>query len=514
MHTATRTVPVSDKPKEGWASFQYFLYDAPAGLQLAIVGITFAIGISYASSVPPTAGLKAAIIGALIACAIGGRHLSIVGPAAALAPILSEYVHRLGDGDIEAGYPRLLALIVCMAIMQMIMIAFGMTRFTTWFMKPVVKGMLCGIGFMFILKQLPLFAGFTSQGVNLSVLGLGCSCLITLFAWDAFKHRFGCFKVVPPQIVVVVVGLVVSLGLGLQSQYCVSLPTISVESWIVFPDFQGLLSHVSLPELVLMAAILAFVDNMEVVATLRIVDENDPWKRLSSYLRAVFGIAFGNLAAMIGSITNIDGGMKSTLARLLGAKTRLVGLYYALFMIFFIVLAREIINLVPFTILAAILIHTGYQLCGHRIWLYMKAQGVESLVLFTFTAVMTCATNLFWGVIAGIMIKVVMNVYNSRELLPLFRNPITQCKLRGKVYRITLGRCVNLFNIRFIIEELRRIPTGAERVCLDFRGTSLLDGGVLKYELHSLPRTVHIKLIGLDRGQATKEMLAPANVAA
>src|SRR5262249_59688107 len=69
------------------------------------------------------------------------------------------------------------------------------------------------------------------------------------------------------------------------------------------------------------------------------------------------------VARLAGGLTIIPGGVKSTACIMSGGRTQWANFYNACFLLVYLLLARPIINLMPYSVLAAMLIFTGYNLC-------------------------------------------------------------------------------------------------------------------------------------------------------
>ena len=71
---------------ENWQS------DVIAAVSVAMVALPLALGVAYASGVPPMAGVVSAIIGGIVTTLFRGSHLAINGPAAGLIAVILNYL--------------------------------------------------------------------------------------------------------------------------------------------------------------------------------------------------------------------------------------------------------------------------------------------------------------------------------------------------------------------------------------------------------------------------------------
>src|SRR5262249_53924072 len=122
-----------EKPRNGVAGLKYWRYDLVAGLMVSLTSLPFSLGIAIASGAPPIAGLTSAIIAGLIFPFLGGAYVTISGPAAGLAPALFAGMLALGQGNLAAGYPLLLAVICMVGAVQIVLSLMGAARLSAAF---------------------------------------------------------------------------------------------------------------------------------------------------------------------------------------------------------------------------------------------------------------------------------------------------------------------------------------------------------------------------------------------
>ena len=70
--------------------------DIPAGLVVFLVALPLCLGISIASGSTPFSGLIAGIVGGLVVGALSNSPLSVSGPAAGLAKLVSGAILAIG----------------------------------------------------------------------------------------------------------------------------------------------------------------------------------------------------------------------------------------------------------------------------------------------------------------------------------------------------------------------------------------------------------------------------------
>jgi MFS superfamily sulfate permease-like transporter len=529
MESTQAVAPLStdiEKPQNGIAGLKHWRSDMLAGLMVSLVSLPFSLGIAIASGAPPISGLISAIIAGAIYPFLGGSFVTISGPAAGLAPAIFVAMSALGGGSDEShravGYPLLLGVICMVGCVQIVLSRLKVARFSAWFSPTVVEGMLASIGLLIIVKQIPnligqkfaahefweIIAEIPSQLVNTKplVLLVGLLCLVATILLTVSRQRWT--KIVPPPLTVVVFGLLLGLVLQIDKGYMIKIPDDPLKNGLVFPDFTGLFADHSLWFTIVVTVItLTLIDGVESLATIAGIDKIDPYKRRSSPDRTLMAMGVSNiLSSIAGGLTIIPGGVKSTTCIVTGGKTLWANFYNAIFLVMYLYLAKDFINLIPLSALSAIVVFIGYKLCRPKVWRHVAHVGSEQLLVFCATVLVTVSTDLLLGIVAGMVLEFVLNVSlawpaargalaraavgNSNggagggngtpgmltRFADLFRNPVTNRELVDDDYHMYFSRPLVSFNSLYLNRELMRIPEQATTVHFHMDdGVTLID---------------------------------------
>lgn len=494
-HRVEAPAPALEKPENGVAGLTHWRHDVVAGLVVSMISLPFSLGIAVASGAPPVCGLVSAIIAGLLFPFLGGPYVTISGPAAGLAPILLASIATLGGGDKAAGYPLLLVVICTAGCVQVVLSLFKAARFSAIFPSSVVEGMLCAIGLLIMVKELPHFLGAHFHAhefflilaevprqmthIHPQVLLLGGICLAWMFFVDVCQWSW--LRVIPAPLTAVVLGIVGGQLLGIDSAFLIQIPDRPLANGFTLPDFAGLASNQLLWGSALAVVItLTLVDGIESLATVVAIDKIDPFRRKSDPNRTLLAMGVSNIcSSMVGGLTIIPGGVKSKVCIANGGRTLWANFYNALFLLVFLFVAKSLINLIPLTALAAILIHTGYRMSEYRIWKHVTHIGREQLFVFAVTVGATLAIDLLWGIAIGIATKLALNLWyaisigslnNSHSMwgqaLRLFRTPVLGTELQGTEYHVYFGGPLVCFNVLPVQKVLADIPQGATHLFL------------------------------------------------
>jgi carbonic anhydrase len=538
--TLEADVTAIEKPQNGVAGLKHWRYDLLAGLQVAMMGIPLSLGIAVASGAPPVCGIISAIIAGFVFPFLGGAYITISGPAAGLAPALLAGTLALGHGDLEAGYPLLLVAISIVGVVQVILSIFNAGRFALFFPISVVEGMLMAIGMLIIVKQVPAFLGYITppiksipkalmlipeqiMGLNPLICAIGAVTLFLLFFISGILGRIkGTWpKLVPVPLVVIVLAGLASWILGLEEKWLIQVPLDIFEHGIVLPHFGEALTRPDLwGAFLLIIVTLTLIDGTESLATIAAIDKIDPFKRKSNpnvTLRAM-GVA-NTASSLLGGLTIIPGGLKSTTNMLAGGRTLWANFYYACFQLIILLFAAALINLIPKSALAGLLIWIGWKLCSNKVFKRIFSVGKEQMFIAMVNVVVTLATSdILDGMIVGTLTKIVLLVKDvvrasaedpegrgvGAAFKELFRNPVIRigdgrsarevmtvsanAVLRGTVeemknpYKIYLSSatCMNLVKLDAALKKIV-VPEGMKANYMLILAGKVVDHTTMEY---------------------------------
>jgi carbonic anhydrase len=503
---STTKAPVVEKPTNGIQGLKHWRQDVPAALVVALVSVPLSLGIALASGAPPICGITSEIIAGLVFPFMGGAYVTVCGPAAGLAPVLFSAITTLGKGNMETGYHMVLGVIMMTGLVQLVLTYLKAAKFSQLFPMAAIHGMLAAIGFLLFAKQIPNFVGSKfhaheffaimaetpgeiTQHLQPTVFSIGVICLLLLFQLSSNKLKGGVLKHIPPQLVVVLVGVLLGRLYHIDPAFLVTIPSNPLEHGIVFPDLQAFFSSVSLlPQIVLFVLALTFVDGTESLATIQAVDKIDPFKRKSSPDRTLFAMGISNIcSSLIGGLTIIPGIIKSTTCIVSGGRTAWVNFYNALFLIIFLVVATDLLRMIPLAALSAVLMHIGYKLAGAHKWRSMAKLGTAELAVFTTTIFVTLISDLLWGIAAGMTVKVIVLMWysvksGSTVLTNLFKSPIERTEKENGVLHVYFAGALHCFNSLKVRALLDSIPEDVNKVTLHFTPSlNLVDHSTCAY---------------------------------
>ena len=476
--------------------------DIPAAVVVFFVAIPLCLGIALASGAPLFAGLIAGIVGGIVVGAVSGSPVGVSGPAAGLTAIVLTAITDLGSYEL---------FLTCVVIGGVLQVAFGLLRAGVigyFFPSAVIKGMLTGIGLIIILKQIPHFFGYdadpegddaffqpdgensfselfnmfnyTDDGATtIAFIALGI-----LILWEVVLSKRGkIFTIIPGPLVAVAAGIIWEVtmgtgGLGIAERHLVNVPIPeSFDDFIgqfSFPDF----SAITIPAVWVTGFTIALVASLETLLCVEATDKLDPRRRVTPTNRELLAQGTGNIiSGMIGGLPVTQVIVRSSANIQSGGRTKLAAILHGVLLLISVILVPTILNLIPLSVLAAILLLVGYKLAKPSTFIGMYRAGWRQFVPFVVTVVAIVFTDLLIGISLGLAVGVIVILYTSYQNSH-FLHLVNEQGQRPLV-RITLAEEVTFFNKGAIRKQFDEIPDNA-LLKLDVRKNQFLDYDVVE----------------------------------
>lgn len=488
----------------------FYPSDLLSGLVVFLVALPLCLGIASASGAPLISGIIAGVIGGIVVGYLSGSHISVSGPAAGLAAIVLTQVDRL-EGNYQA-------FLLCLVLAGILQIIFGFLRlgtFSNFVPTNVILGLLAAIGIILILNQLPILIG-----IKLSILKfewiynieaifakfdqgaclIGLVSILILLAWDKTPLK----KLALPSalVAVIVAGLMSYFFTKMGSSFAVAqenlihLPNIlsGQESILSFPDFSQWNNSIIYTG----AITLAVVASLETLLNLEAADKMDPQKRASPPNRELFAQGIGNtLSGLIGGMPITSVIVRSSVNATSGAKTKNSAIFHGVLLVIALLILTPLINVVPLSALAAILVLTGFKLASPALFKRLFDQGWSQFLPFIVTVIAIIATDLLIGILIGLFFSAMIILKNN---LKRGVRVIHETHLHGKITRIELAPNISFLNRSALVSALEKIHDG-ETVIVDASNTYYIDPDVyqvikdFKYE-NAIKHHINFRLIG------------------
>lgn len=505
--------------------FKYLKNDIPASIVVFFVALPLCLGIALASDAPPLSGLIAGIIGGIVVGFFSGSRLGVSGPAAGLAAIVAAAIGTLGSFEL------FLSAVVLAGGIQILFGVIRMGIIGYFFPNSVIKGMLSGIGIIIILKQIPHFFGYDSEpegadsfieksgettlsalahitdNITLGSMIIGIVGIVIILFWDNIlskKHAF--FKILQGSLVAVVVGTILQVlfssneALKIESLHLVQVPAPEKLSnfidYLSFPDFSQIFSK----DVVLIAFTLALVASLETLLSVEATDKLDPEKNVTPTNRELFAQGIGNIASgLIGGLPITQVIVRSSANIQSNAKSKLSAIIHGFLLLISVLAIPMLLNHIPKSVLAAILILVGYKLAKPSLFKKMFSLGWTQFVPFIVTILVIVFKDLLWGISIGLIIGIIVILVKSYQNSMFMKKSEIDA---GKTTKLLLAEEVTFLNKATIQKELFNLHENSS-LELDIRKTRYLDYDVVEiiedFLIQARNKNIHVHLLS-ERG--------------
>jgi MFS superfamily sulfate permease-like transporter len=217
------------------------------------------------------------------------------------------------------------------------------------------------------------------------------------------------------------------------------------------------------------------IGTLESLLTAKAIDGLDPFKRKSNFNKDVIAVGIGNvISGLLGGLPMISEVARSSANVANGARTRWANFFHGLFLLIAVLFAVPFIELIPNSALAAMLTFVGFKLTHPKEFIHMWHIGKEQFLIFTATVITTLATDLLIGVGTGILLEIIVNIYNGCSLKMLFSSNLTLTNQDEDNYRLTINSGLVFSNILGFKKVFLTIPSG-KNIIIDMSKAKIVD---------------------------------------
>jgi MFS superfamily sulfate permease-like transporter len=500
-------------------SFKYLKNDLPAGLVVFLVALPLCLGIAIASGVQanPFSGLIAGIIGGLVVAVLSNSPLSVSGPAAGLATLVSGAI--IAIGGIEK-FDMFLCAVVIAGLIQIGLGALKLGGIANYIPSSVIKGMLTSIGILIIAKQIPHAFGkdkddkgvitelfpfgnedwhellIPLQNIEVGVTIVTILSILLMIFWDKspLKKKL---PFIPSALIAVIVAIVInqiwiSMSSKLQiteASHLVNLPIAKNPSeffgFFTFPNFNGFTNGT----VIMYGFIIAIIASLETLLSIEAVDNLDTERRVTNTNRELFAQGVGNtISGLIGGLPITSVIVRSSANVNAGGKTKLSAIFHAALLLVSAITIPFLLNKIPLGALAAILLLTGWKLAKPAVFIQMFKNGKYQFIPFMVTVVFIIAIDLInvvpalngkgliIGVFAGIIAAAGAILHGNLKNSYFFNEA---AHTTGSTITIKLSEEVSFLNKAAIRETLDHMPEKTS-VVIDASNTRYIDFDVIE----------------------------------
>ncbi|WP_433453564.1 SulP family inorganic anion transporter [Streptomyces sp. CA-142005] len=396
--------------------------DLTSSLVVFLVALPLCVGVAVASGVPAELGLITGIVGGLGTGLLPGSSLQVSGPAAGLTVLVYAAVEDYG----------LAALGVIVLLAGLSQLVLGALRLGRWFRAislSVVQGMLAGIGLVLIAGQLyaladskapgngpanitglpGLVVDTLASGAALTALGVGTVTVAIMVLWKKLPGRA---QLLP--------GPLVAVGATTAATVLFDLPIARVRVSGLWESVQppGFAEFGRLADIGLVGTVVAFtlIASAESLFSAAAVDRLHDGPK-TDYDKELMAQGAGNtVCGLLGALPMTAVIVRSAANVQAGARTKASRVLHGVWLLLFAALLPGALGVIPTAALAGVLVHAGCKLLPVQELrpLWREHRGEAVVLLATAGAILV--TNMFEGVLIGLMLALVKTAWDTSHV--------------------------------------------------------------------------------------------------
>ncbi|MFW9258021.1 SulP family inorganic anion transporter [Nostoc sp. CALU 546] len=396
--------------------------DLFGGVTAAIVSLPLALAFGVASGAGPVAGLYGAVCVGFFAALFGGTPTLISEPTGPMTVVMTAIVGSMTAANPENGLAMAFTVVMLAGIFQIFFGIFKLGKYITLMPYSVISGFMSGIGVILIILQIAPFVGQPNPKggvlgmvqnlpqlltqINPAETALGLLTLAIIFFMPRKLKR-----IVPPQLVALIVGTIVSLtifgGTDIRriGEIPIGLPTLQI------PTFTA--SQITV--MIVDGAMLGMLGCIDTLLTAVIADSLTRTEHKSD--KELIGQGIGNLVSgLCGGLPGAGATMGTVVNIQTGASTAVSGLTRALILLIVVLWAAGVTQPIPMAVLAGIALKVGIDILD---WSFLKRAHKVSLkgtLIMYGVLFLTVFVDLIVAVGVGVFIANILTINRLSEL--------------------------------------------------------------------------------------------------
>ncbi|GAA3549171.1 SulP family inorganic anion transporter [Nonomuraea rosea] len=425
-------------------------HDVPASVVVFLVAVPLSLGIAMASGVPLAAGLIAAVVGGIVAGALGGSAVQVSGPTASLTLVIADLVSTYGW--------RATCMITLLGgAVQLLLGVFRAARAALAVSPAVVHGMLTGVGILIALSQLHIVLGGSPQrsamanltelpgqiiGLHGHTVTVGLVTIMVLLVWTRLPKPI---RSVPAPLAALLVASVSAWAFGWDVTR-IELPDV-LSTWALPELPQGDWSRILGGALLI--ALLAGAESLLCCAATDTMHTG----RRADLDRELSGQGVANMVSgALGGLPVAGVIVRSTTNVGAGGRSRWSAILHGVWVLVFALGFGWSIALIPMEALAALLVFIGIRTIslGH----VRKVHGHGEVPVYVVTMAGVIVLGLAEGVLAGLALAALLALRRLTWVTVLKREDP-----EGRL-NVTISGSLTFLGVPRLAQELRTIPAG------------------------------------------------------
>jgi len=403
-------------------SFNNVRGDIFGGVTAAIVSLPLALAFGVASGVGAIGGLYGAVCVGFFAALFGGTPTLISEPTGPMTVVMTAIVAGLTASNPDNGLAMAFTVVMLAGLFQIIFGVFKLGKYVTLMPYSVISGFMSGIGVILIILQIAPFLGQAPPkggvlgtvtairelltNINPPEAILGALTLAIIFLMPKKLKRL-----VPPQLVALIVGTVISLTV-FQGEDIRRIGSIPVGlPPLQFPTF----TPGQLTVMFVDGVMLGMLGCIDTLLTAVIADSLTRTEHKSD--KELIGQGIGNIISGIcGGLPGAGATMGTVVNIQTGATSALSGLTRALVLLVVVLGAARLTEPIPMAVLAGIALKVGIDILD---WSFLKRSHQVSLkgsLIMYGVLLLTVFVDLIVAVGVGVFIANILTIERLSNL--------------------------------------------------------------------------------------------------
>jgi MFS superfamily sulfate permease-like transporter len=277
--------------------------------------------------------------------------------------------------------------------------------------------------------------------------------------------------------------------LPLEQKHLVWLPVANnvheFLSFFTFPNFHQIGNH----EVWLAGFMLAVIASLETLLGIEAVDKLDPLKRVTPSNKELNAQGIGNIiSGLIGGLPITSVIVRSSANVSAGGKTKQSAIFHGVLILICVACIPFVINKIPLSAIAAILIVTGYKIARVTLFREMFKRGLNQFIPFCITIIAILFSNLLYGIAIGIIVSIIFIIRGN------FKSAILMIQDNNQ-YLIRFRKDITFLNKAIIKQKLESLPNNSY-LLIDVKKADFIDKDVID-EINDFLCHVHLKNISV-----------------
>lgn len=403
--------------------------DLVAAVIVTILLVPQSLAYALLAGLSPIVGVMASLLPIVAYAAFGSSSTLAVGPVAVLAMMTAQAIGPVAQAHGVGAHLAAMVLALEMAAVFLLAAWLRLDVFAALLSAPVLHGFITGAAIVIAIGQLPQLLGVAVKGNNLAELlsslmtagsvqphagtaAIGLLALLALWSIRRFGARVAARLGVPARaaqlltrmapMVVVVAAIAWIAGAPAAAQGVALAGRIDLAQGLSFPMLWQAPAALWLALLgpAALLGLVAYVESLAVAEALgaRRGEKVQPRREL-------FGLAAANAAASVSGGMPVTGGFARSVVNFdAGARTRMAGVWTALFLAIAVLALGDVLRFLPKAVLAATIVVAVLSLVDFkpfvRAWRYSRLEcGLMLLV-----AALTVGVGVEEALLAGVLV--------------------------------------------------------------------------------------------------------------